>query len=186
MLSEKDRNFLLKIARQTIECFIEDKELEFDDKKLSEELKKNTAVFVTLTIDGLLRGCMGELVPIKPLIDSVIGNALNAAFHDPRFHEVEKNELKSIKIEISVLSKPQELKFRNSNDLLEKINQEMGLILEVDGRQATFLPQVWEALPDKVQFLDQLSLKAGLKASAWREKKAKIKFYNVEKFEEQH
>lgn len=183
MLSEKEKKYLLEIARKIIENALQGKKLEINEKELTPALKEKAGAFVTLEKNHQLRGCIGIIEARARLIDAVKGNALNAAFNDPRFDEVDESELNEIKIEISVLSKPQEIKFENAIDLLKKIDEKMGIVLEKNGRQATFLPQVWEQLPDKAEFLNELAMKAGLPANAWREK-AKISFYKVEKFEE--
>jgi len=114
----------------------------------------------------------------------VIENAKNAAMRDPRFSPVTKEELAAITIEISALTTPLELIYKDSDDLLKKLQPNIdGVILENRSRQSTFLPQVWEQLPDKIQFLEHLAMKAGLSRDEW--KSSKFKVYRVEHFEEQ-
>jgi len=170
---------LLNLARSAIEAYIRNKGIEVDDK-IKEKYSQKKACFVTLTKNGELRGCIGNLEPRQELWKEVINNAISAGFHDFRFMPLNKQELKKIKIEISVLSIPKRL--GNGMEVFDRINKNMGIILKKDGRSATFLPQVWEQLSDKKQFLEQLSLKAGLSKDAW--KNAEIWFYEVESVEE--
>ena len=104
---------------------------------------------------------------------------------DSRFPAVTPGEVDCIKIEISVLTEPQPLAFSSSEDLLGKLHPNRdGVILCIGPRTSTFLPQVWEQLPDKAQFLNHLAQKAGCKPSAWRGKDAQVSVYHVECFEE--
>ncbi len=126
-------------------------------------LRQNAATFITLTRDGALRGCIGSLEAVRPLGDDVAQNAVSAAFRDPRFPPVRAAEWPGVRVEVSLLSTPKPLRFADEADLLAQIRPgEDGIILECDGRRATFLPQVWEGIPDKRQFLRELARKAGL------------------------
>lgn len=126
------------------------------------------ASFVTLEIDGHLRGCIGMLEACRPLAEDVAKNAIAAAFHDPRFPPLTYKEFESIEIHISVLSPPEEIYFTSEADLLAQIRPGIdGLILEEGVRPGTFLPSVWEELPDKTQFFAHLKLKAGLSGLYW-------------------
>jgi AmmeMemoRadiSam system protein B/AmmeMemoRadiSam system protein A len=128
-------------------------------------LRQPGATFVTLLKNGELRGCIGSLQAAKPLAEDVADNALGAAFRDPRFPELSAAEWPQCRVEVSLLSVPKPLRFADEADLLRQILQrEDGLILEADGRRATFLPQVWQSVPDKRAFLDELLRKAGLPA----------------------
>ncbi len=172
---------LLKLAREVIKAkFLnQNYDLEF----ISREFKEKRGVFVTLTKKKELRGCIGFIEPIKSIYDSVKENALNAAFHDPRFKPLQKEELSEVKIEISILSKPVKVEFKEPYELLKKIKpRHHGVILEKSGHHATFLPQVWEQISDPIEFLQQLGWKSGLTTEAWRS--ADISVYTVEKFEE--
>lgn len=141
--------------------------------------------FVTLTENGELRGCIGTTEAFEPLIDNIKHNVLSAAFSDSRFNPVTQAELENIKIEISILSQPEEIVFKNTDELLKKINPEKdGIILTADGKSATYLPQVWEQLPQKEQFLASLCQKAGLPTDRWKNPGLKIKKYQVESFQE--
>jgi AmmeMemoRadiSam system protein A len=172
---------LLKLAREAIK-----KNFTGEEPEVSEEIRKKynekKACFVTLTQNNELRGCIGSLQPHQELYKDVIDNAINAGFHDFRFMPLEEDELNEIKIEISVLSTPKKLDYINEDDLLKKINKDMGLILKKGFNSSTFLPQVWEELPEKQEFLENLSIKAGLSKDSW--KKANFWYYNVEKIKE--
>ncbi|MBD3253302.1 AmmeMemoRadiSam system protein A [Candidatus Pacearchaeota archaeon] len=172
---------LLVLAREAINCYLNGKEIKVDDD-LKNKYSEKRACFVTLTERGDLRGCIGSLQAHQPLWQDVIDNAVNAGFNDPRFPELEKEELEYIKIEISVLSKPEKLDYKDSEDLLEKIDNKMGIILKKQSLSSTFLPQVWEQIPDKELFLEELALKAGLFRDDW--KTSEILFYRVDKVKE--
>ncbi len=150
--------------------------------KLSETLKEKKGVFVTLTLNGQLRGCIGTIQPIMPLYEAVIKNAISAAYSDPRFPPMTKEEANDLTIEISVLTEPLKLNYTNPSDLLKKLNHEQGIIIKKSFATATFLPQVWEQLPDKEQFLANLCLKANLSPEAWKDSSIEVFAYKVEKF----
>lgn len=169
---------LLDLARKAIECHLKDEEVKVS-KEIKKKYSKKQACFVTLTENEELRGCIGSLYPRQELWKDVVENAINAGFHDFRFYPLRENELSKIKIEVSVLSIPKKLSFENEKELLKKINKKMGIILRKGGNSSTFLPQVWVQIPDKKQFLEQLSLKAGLDKDAWRD--SDIRFYKVKK-----
>ena len=173
---------LLKLARETIKAKLEGEELIVDDK-IKKKYSKKQACFVTLTIGGELRGCIGSLVARQKLYLDVIENAKNAAFRDPRFNSVEKEELKKIKIEISIISVPKDINYKNSEDLKKKINGK-GVIISNGFNQATYLPQVWEELHNFEEFISSLCRKAGLASDFWKSGKLKVQIYEVEKVEE--
>jgi AmmeMemoRadiSam system protein A len=142
------------------------------------------ATFVTLNREGRLRGCIGSLTPQRPLGVDVMSNAEAAAFRDPRFPPLTIEEWADTQTEVSLLSPPRPIRFADEDDLLSKIVPgEDGLILEAGGRRGTFLPQVWESLPDKTQFLNQLKLKAGLPAD-FRLGRCRIERYRVIKWKQ--
>jgi AmmeMemoRadiSam system protein A len=122
-------------------------------------LKEDRGCFVTLHKYGQLRGCIGTIEPVCLLAECVEENARNAAFKDPRFPRLSAEELPDIDIEISVLSVPERLDFKDGNDLKRQLRPNVnGVILSHGMRRSTFLPQVWEQLPDKELFLEQLCL----------------------------
>ncbi len=147
--------------------------------------QRSCGVFVTLTISGQLRGCIGNLTSNEPLASGVRRNAINAAFHDPRFAPLSASELDQIEIEISILSEPQPLIYRDGDDLLNKLRPNIdGVIIRKEAASATFLPQVWEQLPRPHDFLAHLCTKAGLASDSWKKSQLEISSYQVQYFEE--
>jgi len=145
-------------------------------------LRQPGATFVTLLKNGALRGCIGSLQAARPLAQDVADNALGAAFRDPRFPALSAFEWPQCRIEVSLLSAPKPLAFADEADLLRQIRAgEDGLILEAEGRRATFLPQVWQGVPDKRVFLGELLRKAGLPADTALTRCAVLR-YRVLKF----
>ncbi len=170
---------LLGIARASIESSLSGKQQELPD---STWLKQSGATFVTLTKDGRLRGCIGSLELARPLGADVAENALGAAFRDPRFPALTAEEWRQCRLEVSLLTTPKPLRFADEADLLAQIRAgEDGLIIEADGRRGTFLPQVWEGLPDKRVFLKELITKAGLPDDT-RLTRCKVSRYRVMKW----
>jgi AmmeMemoRadiSam system protein A len=149
-------------------------------------LKENGAVFVTINSGSnkQLRGCIGSLEAYRPLYKDIISNAQSAALHDPRFTPLTIEELKHIKIEVSVLSKPEILEYSDTDDLRKKIIPfEDGVVLKHNGRHATYLPQVWEQLPQFNDFFSSLCLKANLGNDCLSDH-PEISTYQVKKYEE--
>ena len=154
-------------------------------RDLAAELKERKGAFVTLTKRGQLRGCIGNIYPDLPLAEAVATNAYRAALNDPRFSPVGVDELGAIQVEVSVLSVPEPLAFSSPAELLQKLQPHVdGVVLNVGPRRSTFLPQVWEKLPQPNEFLDHLSAKAGLAPQAWREPGTEILIYHVDAFTE--
>lgn len=148
------------------------------------ELAQPGATFVTLTRDGALRGCIGSLVAHRPLLEDVRENAVAAAFRDPRFPPLGAEELPLTRVEVSLLTPPEPLPVRDEADLLRQLQPGIdGIIFSARGRRATFLPQVWEQLPDPAVFLAHLRHKAGLPADYWGPDVA-IERYSVIKWKE--
>jgi uncharacterized protein len=142
------------------------------------------AVFVTLTQQGNLRGCIGSLEARRALIDDVQANARAAAFQDPRFDPLSKNELAITLVEISILSTAEPMQFSSEADALVQLRPGIdGVILEYQRHRATFLPQVWQQLPDVRQFMANLKHKAGLASDFWADN-LRLSRYRVEKFKE--
>jgi AmmeMemoRadiSam system protein A len=149
-------------------------------------LQQAGATFITLKKDGTLRGCIGSLQATRPLGIDVIENALGAAFRDPRFKPLTADEWAKCEVEISLLTPPKPLRFADEADLLAQIKPgEDGLILECDGRRATFLPQVWEDIPEVRVFLRTLARKAGLPDDT-RLGRCRMWRYRVAKWKEKH
>jgi AmmeMemoRadiSam system protein B/AmmeMemoRadiSam system protein A len=184
--SEVDRNFLLQLVRRTIRSVTSGGGLpEVPDSIVPAACRAERGCFVTLTAHGRLRGCIGSLSADQPLPRAVAENARNAALRDSRFSPVTADEVDELHIEISVLTEPRPLKFQSPDDLLAKLHPLLdGVVLKLGARRATFLPQVWEQLPDQAEFLNHLSAKAGCAADAWRGPEVSVSTYRVEAFAE--
>jgi len=185
-MEKKHREFLLKLARKTIEKKSTKDILSLKEvHSLDSELKERRGCFVTLTINGALRGCIGYILPVSPLYQAIIENAYNAAYSDPRFSQVEPKEIKELHLEISLLSVPEKINYHDEEELLKKLNPNKdGVIVRKGFHSATFLPQVWEQLPKKEDFLAHLCLKAGLKPNEWATGAMDVETYGAEVFEE--
>ena len=185
-LTKEEGKYLLSVARQTIEQELfhrKDQGHSVTDEPAKFSERRGT--FVTLTLGGGLRGCIGHILPQESLGEGIRVNAINAAFRDPRFKPLTKKEWQTVKIEISILTDPKPLAYLDADDLLGKLRTGIdGLIIKKGFHQATFLPQVWEQLPDKAEFLTHLCLKAGLKGDAWKKEKVEVSTYQVQAFEE--
>lgn len=169
MLGPNDRVTLRNIAQQAIEHGLNNSHpVEFELDDLPEDLIRPGASFVTLHKYGNLRGCIGSLEPFRPLAEDVAFNAHAAAFNDPRFSPLLRNELPLLDIEISVLSSATPIACRNEQELLDQLQPfKDGLIIEDRFHRATFLPSVWESLPEPSEFVRHLKLKAGLPGNYW-------------------
>ena len=158
------RPLLIEIARDAIEARF--KGIDVDKTKYTHhqaQLQKHQATFVTLTLDGELRGCIGSIIAHRPLVDDLISNAQAAAFSDPRFYPLSYEEYRNINVEVSLLSEPQSLEYTDVGDLRRQIvPKKDGVILKHHNHQATFLPQVWDQLPTFDLFFSHLGLKAGI------------------------
>jgi AmmeMemoRadiSam system protein A len=185
-VSDADRKLLLSLARQSIENFTNGTSVPLIDKRsLSPVLQEQGACFVTLTSRGYLRGCVGALEAYQSLAEDVCEHAVAAAFQDYRFPPVQARELKEIEIEISYLTKPEPLKYENPDDLPKLLRPNIdGVVLRDGGRRATFLPQVWEKIPNPEEFLEELCMKMGAPADLWRRKRLNVTIYQVEEFHE--
>lgn len=183
-LSESQRFLLLGIARRSIEHGLHQHQPLSVTPAEHPPFDRPGASFVTLHRHGALRGCIGSLEAHRPLLLDVAVNAYAAAFSDPRFDLLQQRELDHLDIDISILSAPQALSFDDQQTLLDQIRPGIdGLILEVGPRRGTFLPSVWDSLPDKVDFLAQLKLKAGLPADHWSDQ-LRVWRYSTECFGE--
>jgi len=132
-----------------------------------------------------LRGCVGALEPYQPLAEDVREHTVAAALEDFRFPPVQPDELPQIEVEVSRLTRPVALTYDGPEDLLAKLQPGLDGVVIRDGfRRATFLPQVWDKIPDKVDFLDQLCWKMGAEPDLWRRKKLEVLIYRVEEFHE--
>ncbi len=170
-LTQNDKNRLLDIARQSIAYGLKHKmPLPVNINDYSADLQTHCASFVTLNIKHQLRGCIGALKAYQPLITDVSEHAFAAAFKDPRFEPVTETEYKQLDIHISILTPAEDMHCTSEHELLQQLQPNIdGLILKSGSHQATFLPSVWESLPDSQQFVQQLKIKAGLDKSFWSE-----------------
>lgn len=186
MFSLQEQQYLLSLARQSIEHYLQTSSLlTIDESKVSDKLKEKRACFVTLTIGGQLRGCIGHILPMQELYKDVVENAVSAAFGDPRFNPLSSEELEKIKIEVSVLTIPQPLEFLTPEELIQKLRPKIdGVILKQGRNSATFLPHVWEELSEPKEFLGHLCQKAGLFAVCWQEPGLKVETYQAAAFSE--
>jgi hypothetical protein len=187
VVTEEEKKYLLKLARETLESYIkEGKKIEPKEAE-SENLKKKLATFVTLEKHGQLRGCMGHLQAFQPLYLDVRDNSIAAAIKDPRFPRVREEELRDIEIEISILTTPELIKAESSEEYLEKIVPlRDGIIIERGPYRATYLPQVWEQIPEKKSFLGNLCRKANLEYECWKDPQTKIYRYSAIVFSERN
>ena len=186
-LTEEEGKHLVETARKTIQkALFNPKDKSEPDTASSPKFQERRGTFVTLTLNGALRGCIGHIIPQESLIEGVRINAMNAAFGDPRFPRLSKTEFDKIKVEVSILTTPKPLPYADANDLLAKLRPGIdGLIIRKGYHQATFLPQVWDQLPNKKDFLSHLCLKAGLAGDAWAYDTLEVHTYQVQAFEEE-
>jgi AmmeMemoRadiSam system protein A len=173
-----------KIAHKSIEDEF-NYQNSIDIEKLTKEnplLKENGASFITLIKNGKLRGCIGSLEAKRPLIEDIIANAKNAAFRDPRFSKLTHKELDIIEIEVSILTKPKLLEYTDIKELKTQIRPNIdGVIVKLNSNQATFLPQVWEELPEFEDFFGHLLNKANLPMDSFINH-PEIYIYQIQKF----
>jgi hypothetical protein len=189
-LSREQGQALVQLARETLLTRLRPKEHpaispELQPKLSDPALQRKQGTFVTLHKNGSLRGCIGSIIPESPLVEGVKENVQNAAFKDPRFPPLRQEELDEVDIEVSILTEPEPLDYEDGPDLLRKLQPfEHGVILKKGLQQSTFLPQVWEQLPQPEQFLSHLCAKAGLPQDAWRQGGLQVLVYRVQYFEE--
>jgi uncharacterized protein len=185
-LTPEEQKTLLHLAREALEYGVKGEDLPpLDFSTLPPRLCEEGASFVTLTEAGQLRGCIGALEPYQSLAQDVREHAVAAAREDPRFPPVDAREVDRINIEVSRLTRPVLLQYRDADDLLSKLHPHVdGVILRDAFRRATFLPQVWEKLSDPAEFLDNLCYKMGANPDLWRKKHLEVFVYQVEEFHE--
>lgn len=182
-------DIVIALARAAISAALnrpENFDLE-DALKTYPTLKENGAAFVTINTksNGQLRGCIGSLHAHRPLYEDIIHNARAAALSDPRFLPLSAEELDQVKLEVSILSEPQILNYTDIEDLKSKIVPfQDGVVLKLDSRQATYLPQVWEQLPQFDDFFSNLCLKANLGIDCLSQH-PEISTYTVKKYKEE-
>lgn len=184
MYNSTQRECLLGLARQSILTGLENgKALKISISDYDDSLQQARASFVTLHRNGQLRGCIGSLEAHRPLVEDVVRNAYAAAFTDPRFKALQKNEYDKLELSISVLTPAEELAFDSQQDLIQQLRPgKDGLILQDGKHKGTFLPAVWEQLPSAESFLRHLKVKAGLNADYWSDT-IRVSRYYTESFE---
>lgn len=186
-LTPEEQKILLRLAREAIERAVKGEELPaLDPASLPPSLHEAGSSFITLTEQGELRGCIGSLDPYESLAEDVREHAVAAALQDPRFPPVREAELNGIRIEVSRLTRPSPLEYKDGNDLLSKLHPYVDGVILRDAfyHRATFLPQVWEKIPDPAEFLNSLCYKMGVKPELWRTKHLEVLTYQVEEFHE--
>lgn len=168
-LTDQEKEILRQVAMDSIAMGLEEGQpLAPALEAYPEAVRKPGAVFVTLKREGRLRGCIGSLTARRPLVEDVADNAYGAAFRDPRFPPLTPEEAVDLELHISLLTPPEPFPVTDREDLLERLRPgEDGLILEDPPRRSTFLPQVWDMLPQPQEFLGELLRKAGLPRDYW-------------------
>lgn len=184
MFNDQQKQTLLNLAKASIKHGLEHgRPLPINLNDYEVTLTKQGACFVTLQINHELRGCIGSLEAYRPLVEDVADNAFAAAFRDPRFPKLGNDEYDKLHYHISVLDKPQPMSFISEQDLLQQIRPGIdGLVLHDKFNKGTFLPSVWESLPDPESFLQHLKLKAGLSPGYWSDT-IQVERYTVEDIE---
>ncbi|HUU01978.1 MAG TPA: AmmeMemoRadiSam system protein A [Myxococcota bacterium] len=180
--SRSEQRFLISLARDTIDLYLRTKKQpEVSPACVTPYLKKPLAVFVTLkTKSDELRGCIGMFEANDPLYRNVMDRAIAAATRDPRFPSVRPGELQNLRLSISILTKPKPLVFTSPDDLLIKLKPNRdGVILRSRYGSSTYLPQVWEQLPEKTMFLSRLCQKHGASPDCWKMKDTKVFVYRA-------
>ncbi|MDA3916189.1 MAG: AmmeMemoRadiSam system protein A [Deltaproteobacteria bacterium] len=187
-ISKSDGILLLELARQSIIQEFQNKGNKLKslkDKASSLILEENRGIFVTLHKNRRLRGCIGNIEPVKNIFQGVLDNAKNAAFSDTRFSPLSLEELDETIIEVSILTQPENIYYTDSRDLITKLKPGIdGVIIKKDYNSATFLPQVWEQLKDPEIFLKHLCTKAGLPPDDWKSGDLDVATYQIQLFEE--
>ncbi|MFP4118583.1 MAG: AmmeMemoRadiSam system protein A [Candidatus Woesearchaeota archaeon] len=183
--SSEDKKELLNLAKESLRFYLAHGRMMDVPVWAEEKFSTKQGCFVTLHEKGMLRGCIGTIEPVYPLYEGIIKNAVAAAMQDPRFPPVKKEEFEELEFEVSILSVPEELQYSSSDELIQTLEkQKPGVIISRGVHSSTFLPQVWEQLPDPQEFLDNLCLKAGLSPDEWKNSTLKVNTYTAEVFNE--
>lgn len=183
-MEERQKARMLSLARKVLENELQDARHDLEEFN-TEELQEKRGLFVTLHLEGNLRGCIGRLEAQTSVFTNIVELSKAAAFEDHRFKNLSREELPEIKIEISLLTIPKSVEGVSSYDKMLKIKPKKdGVILSKGYQNATFLPQVWEQLPLREDFIDALCKKAGFPENYWQENDLNFSVYRVEHFEE--
>jgi uncharacterized protein len=186
-LTLKEQHILLCLAREALERGVRGEEIpSLDLDALPLPLREEGSSFITLTSGGQLRGCIGALDAYQPLAEDVRVHAVAAALKDPRFPPVKEEELSGIQIEVSRLTPPVVVEYKDADDLLSQLRPYVdGVILhDNSNRRVTFLPQVWEKIPHPAEFMNNLCYKMGVEPDLWRREHFEVLTYQVEEFHE--
>jgi AmmeMemoRadiSam system protein A len=184
VFSPSDRLYLLALSRRVLRA-LPGEIAAPGSSEVPSTLILEAACFVTLCKGQALRGCIGQMDARQPLYLAVLANTRGACLKDPRFAPVTADQVPELRIEISILNRPHPVQVASADELLGLLRPGTdGVLLQEGGRLATFLPKVWEQIPDKVKFLERLAQKAGLPADAWRWPTTRVSLYQAESFGE--
>lgn len=180
-LTKSQQQLLLKIAKDSIIYGLEQgRAMPVNSKDYAPELQVQRATFVTLDINQQLRGCIGMLEAVRPLVMDIAENAYAAAFRDPRFPPVSAKEYALLDLHLSILSPAEAMSFYSEEDLIRQLRPGAdGLIMQEGSQRGTFLPTVWESLTEPEEFLQHLKQKSGLASDYWSDS-LKVSRYQCE------
>ena len=183
-MDERHCKQLFSIVKKSINCGLDNNlRLNINPEDFESFFREKRATFVTLHLNGELRGCIGSLCAHKSLIEELSSNAYSAAFRDSRFSSLKESEFDQLHYHISILTQPTPILFTSEKDLIDQLRPNIdGLVLKEGMNSGTFLPSVWEQLPDRETFLQHLKQKAGLSQSYWSDR-ITIDRYEVDSFE---
>jgi len=183
-MDEIHQKQLLGLAKKSIKYGLEhDARLTIIPEAFDSVLREKRATFVTLHLNGALRGCIGSLSAHQSLIENLSSNAYSAAFRDSRFSPLKESEFYQLHYHISILSQAAPILFTSEKDLIDQLRPHVdGLVLTEGMNRGTFLPSVWEQLPDREMFLKHLKQKAGLNQDYWSDS-ITVERYEVDSFE---
>ena len=181
LLTKPQQLQLLQIAKDSIAYGLKHgKPLPVNSKEYASEFQAQRATFVTLEIERQLRGCIGMLEAVRPLVIDIAENAFAAAFRDPRFSPLTATEYEQLEIHVSILSSAEPMSFYSEEDLIRQLRPGIdGLIMQEGGHRGTFLPSVWESLAEPEEFLQHLKQKSGLASNYWSDS-LKVSRYECE------
>ncbi len=186
MYTRDEKRWLLSLARDSVCHYLKARRsLTEKPDGLPPGFLEKRGVFVTLNRDSALRGCIGNIEPLYPVYQSVMKNAVNAAFGDPRFPPLTDAELADLSIGLSILTAPEPLEYKNTQEFIKKlVPNRHGVILRKGVRSATFLPQVWEQISRPEDFLSHLCVKGGLEPYEWQKGDMDVETYTTESFDD--
>jgi len=185
MLFNKNRKLLLNLSRRAIEYYFDTHQILHPDlSDIPYEICEKKGVFITLYYKNQIRGRTGYIDPIKDLWEAVIENSVNVAFFNHKFKALDREELDDITIEISIISPIKKIIYNTPEELLKRIEKGKGILIKKGMHSASFLPDAWDYVDSKADFLDNLCLKSKLKANTWELEKLEIYSFDTETFGE--